>query len=198
MPRFAICGCRRGLRFAVWVVTMKSGAANSEPPAARRKPPICLQYRDLRRGTQKAGRFLEMKKSFILRRRRRFGPSKYFKSWFKIVFWAQKCRKIVLFTEFSAASIHIKFLVISKNKKPTIIGKIIRCSMENYLLQYGEIIHCSMVKEEKICEFISFVHSHPALYNKSDADYKNNDIKNALCQWIWHEKYFIWFYFKQK
>ena len=44
-------------------------------------------------------------------------PSKYFKSWFKIVFWAQKCRKIVLFTEFSAASIHIKFLVISKNKR---------------------------------------------------------------------------------
>ena len=37
-----------------------------------------------------------------------------------------------------------------------------------------------MVKEEKICEFISFVHSNPALYSKSDAEYKNNDIKNAL------------------
>ena len=37
-----------------------------------------------------------------------------------------------------------------------------------------------MVKEEKICEFISFVHSNPALYSKSDSDYKNNDTKNAL------------------
>ena len=37
-----------------------------------------------------------------------------------------------------------------------------------------------MVKEEKICDFIAFVHSHPALYNKADAEYKNNDIKNAL------------------
>ena len=34
-----------------------------------------------------------------------------------------------------------------------------------------------MVKEEKICEFISFVHSHPAFYNKADAEYKNNNIK---------------------
>ena len=49
----------------------KSGAAKRELQAARRKTPICLQYRDLRRGTKKAGRFLEMKKSFILRRRRR-------------------------------------------------------------------------------------------------------------------------------
>ena len=37
-----------------------------------------------------------------------------------------------------------------------------------------------MVKEKKIYDFISFVHSHPALYNKTDAEYKNNDIKNAL------------------
>ena len=51
-----------------------------EPPAACRKPPMCLQYRDLRRGTQKVGRFLEMKKSFILRRRRRFGPTNLLKS----------------------------------------------------------------------------------------------------------------------
>ena len=66
MSRFAICGLS-GYN--------KSDAANCEPQAARRKTPMCLQYRDLRRSTKKAGRFLEMKKLFILRRRRRLRGS---------------------------------------------------------------------------------------------------------------------------
>ena len=95
MTRFAVCGAIyraiwclqfRGLRFAVpprFAVRglgayNESGAENRKLPAARRKTPLCLQYRDLRRGTRFAGCFLEMKKSFILQRRRRFGPSKYF------------------------------------------------------------------------------------------------------------------------
>ena len=78
----AVCGLRVPPRFAVRGLGAynESGAVNRKPPAARRKTPLCLQYRDLRRGTRFAGRFLEMKKSFILRRRRRFGPFKYFKS----------------------------------------------------------------------------------------------------------------------
>ena len=69
MTRFAVRGavCRaiwclqcRGLRFAVpprFAVRglgayNESGAANRKPPAARRKTPLCLQYRDLRRGTR--------------------------------------------------------------------------------------------------------------------------------------------------
>ena len=57
----------RGSRFAVrgLGVYNESGATNRKPPAARRKTPLCLQYRDLQRGTRFAGRFLEMKKSFI-------------------------------------------------------------------------------------------------------------------------------------
>ena len=51
---------------------------------------LTTQYRVLRRGKRFAGRFMEMKKSFILRRRRRFGPSKYFKMLIKIVFLLQK------------------------------------------------------------------------------------------------------------
>ena len=107
MTRFAVCGAVyraiwclqcRGLRFAATAavcgsrlgVYNKSGAANREPSASRRKTPLCLQYRGLRRGQRFAGRFLEMKKSFILRRRRRFGPSKYFKMLIKIVFLLQK------------------------------------------------------------------------------------------------------------
>ena len=72
---------------------MKSGAANREPPAARRKPPMCLQYRNLRRGTQKAGRFLEMKKSFILRRRRRFGLPNILKVDLKLYFELKNVEK---------------------------------------------------------------------------------------------------------
>ena len=97
MTRFAVCGAVyrailwlqcRGLRFAVPPRFAacglggynENGAANRKPPTAHRKTLIWLQYRVLRRGTRFAGRFLEMKKSFILRRRRRFWPPKYFKS----------------------------------------------------------------------------------------------------------------------
>ena len=76
---------------------------------------------------------------------------------------AKKSRKIVPVPEFSAAPIHIKFLVIYKKD----------CRKK-------DILSNNMVKKEKICEFIFFVHSNPALYSKSDAEYKNNDIKNAL------------------
>ena len=75
IPWFAICG---GAAVCGLGAYNESGAANRNPPAARRKTPLCLQYRDLRRGTWFAGRFLKMKKSFILPRRRRFDPFKYF------------------------------------------------------------------------------------------------------------------------
>ena len=92
MTRFAVCDAVyraiwclkcRGLRFAATAavcgsrlgVYNKSGAANREPSAARRKTQLCLQYRGFRHGTRFAGRFLEMKKSFILREAIFFGPN---------------------------------------------------------------------------------------------------------------------------